>query len=997
MGDRMTPIPFKNLMEWIFEERKKTGRVFGVYKPFVKKKEQYINIFNEKIETPFGPAAGPSTQLAQNIIAAYYTGSRFFELKTVQILDGEDLPVNKPCILAEDEGYNCEWSTELRVPEAYEEYVKAWFALKVISREFNLGAEDGFVFNMSVGYDLAGIKSDKIDAFIENLKNAENTPIWKECMEYLKENVSSFSNVDLKFIEGISPNICTSITVSTLHGCPPQEIESIGKYLIKEKHLNTYIKCNPTLLGYEKARKIMDDMGYDYVVFGDFHFKDDLQFEDAVPMLKRLQSLAYEEEVDFGVKITNTFPVDVTRKELPSEEMYMSGRALCVLSLSVAHKLSEAFNGRLRISYSGGADYFNIDKIYNLGIYPITLATYFLKTGGILRGTQIAEKLENLDYTPFDRVDVDKLYALIEELKLDRRYRKSVKPLPSRKMNKKVPLFACYKAPCSDECPINQDIPTYIKLQGENKPLEALKVIVDNNPLPFITGTICSHTCMNKCTRNFYEESVNIRRTKLKAAEEGYEDLLKELKPVPNIKNKKVAVVGGGPAGIAASFFLAREGAEVKVFEKKENIGGVITNVVPEFRIAKATAEKDISLARALGVEFETNHPINSLEELKASGYDKVILAVGAYKGTPLNIGCVNEMNAIEFLEACRKAPGTINFGKNVVIVGAGNTAMDAARAAKRGEGVENVYVVYRRTRKFMPADEEELDLALEEGVKFLELLAPYQWNNGKLICNKVLLGEMDSSGRQRPMVTEEQVEVLCDLVVAALGEKVDKSYYESLGIKVNSRGYAEINPETMGSSIPGVYVIGDGAQGPATVVEAIRDANKAVSSILSLPPRLEIRHKEAIKPTNKKGIILPAQEAINEAERCLECNILCEACTEVCPNRANVAITVPGSAMDTIIHVDYMCNECGNCRSFCPYDSAPYRDKLTLFNNTEGLLNSDNQGFTLLDEKEKTFLIRLGGEIKGISLSNEDDSLEEEIKNLISTILEDYRYLLMK
>ncbi|MGM9974792.1 MAG: FAD-dependent oxidoreductase, partial [Clostridiaceae bacterium] len=439
------------------------------------------------------------------------------------------------------------------------------------------------------------------------------------------------------------------------------------------------------------------------------------------------------------------------------------------------------------------------------------------------------------------------------------------------------------------------DIPAYIKLQGENKGLEALKVIVDKNPLPFITGTICSHTCMSKCTRNFYEESVNIRSTKLKAAEAGYQELIKTLKPVPNLKNKKVAVVGGGPAGIAASFFLAREGAEVKVFEKKENIGGVITNVVPEFRIAKTTAEKDISLARALGVEFETNHPINSLEELKASGYDQVILAVGAYKGTPLNIGCSNEINAIEFLEACRKTPTTINFGKNVVIVGAGNTAMDAARAAKRVEGVENVYVVYRRTKKYMPADEEELELALEEGVIFLELLAPSDWKTGRVICNKVLLGEMDSSGRQKPIITEEQVEVPCDLLVAALGEKVDSSYYESLGLKVNSRGYAELNPETMEGSIPGIYVIGDGAQGPATVVEAIRDANKAANSILSILPRFEIRQKSSKEPVMKKGIILPAQEEINEAERCLECNIICEACTEVCPNRANVAIEVPG------------------------------------------------------------------------------------------------------
>ncbi|MGM9974793.1 MAG: putative selenate reductase subunit YgfK, partial [Clostridiaceae bacterium] len=119
--------------------------------------------------------------------------------------------------------------------------------------------------------------------------------------------------------------------------------------------------------------------------------------------------------------------------------------------------------------------------------------------------------------------------------------------------------------------------------------------------------------------------------------------------------------------------------------------------------------------------------------------------------------------------------------------------------------------------------------------------------------------------------------------------------------------------------------------------------------------------------------------------------------CTEVCPNRANVAIEVPGNPMATIIHVDYMCNECGNCRSFCPYDSAPYKDKLTLFNNTEDFLNSENQGFTLLDEKEKNFLLRLGGEVKGISLSNEDENIEEELRKLISTVFEDYSYLLMK
>ena len=182
MGDRMRPIPFGKLMDWIITEYQTQGSIFGVAKLFRHQSgDKMLPLFGERMEAPFGPAAGPHTQLEQNIVAAYAAGSRFFELKTVQQLDGEDLPVAKPCINAEDECYNVEWSTELRVPEAYAEYVKAWFALKLISRAFGLGDECGFIFNMSVGYDLEGIKSPKIDAFIEGLKDASASPVWAEC------------------------------------------------------------------------------------------------------------------------------------------------------------------------------------------------------------------------------------------------------------------------------------------------------------------------------------------------------------------------------------------------------------------------------------------------------------------------------------------------------------------------------------------------------------------------------------------------------------------------------------------------------------------------------------------------------------------------------------------------------------------------------------------------------------------------------------------------
>ena len=303
MSDIMRPMSFAQLLDWTLTEHKKYGTVFGARHPYHADGKYTRTIFERTLETPVGPAAGPHPQLAQNIVAAYYTGSRFFELKTVQIMDGEELSacVNKPCIKADDECYNCEWSTELYVPQAMEEYIKAWFLCKVAAKEFGLGSMDGFQFNISVGYDLAGIKSEKIDNFLNTMKHAGDSEVFKSCRAYLLEHADLFAHVTKEDIESISGDICNSVTISTLHGCPPQEIERIAMYLITEKGFHTFIKCNPTLLGYEFARKTMDDMGYDYVAFGDFHFKDDLQWKDAVPMLNRLMKVCQERNLEFGV------------------------------------------------------------------------------------------------------------------------------------------------------------------------------------------------------------------------------------------------------------------------------------------------------------------------------------------------------------------------------------------------------------------------------------------------------------------------------------------------------------------------------------------------------------------------------------------------------------------------------------------------------------------------------------------------------------------------
>ena len=996
MSEVMTPMSFEQLVEWVLQEKKKRGTVFGQHHAYRADGTHNRTMFGRTLETPIGPAAGPHTQMTQNIVAAYYAGSRFFELKTVQIMDGEELAacINRPCIKADDEGYNCEWSTELTVPQAMEEYIKAWFLLKVIAKEFGLGDMNGFQFNVSVGYDLAGIQSPKVDTFLNSMKHAEDTEIFKNCKAYLLEHADWFEYVTTEDIEQIPPEICNSVTLSTLHGCPPQEIERIAMYLLTEKGFHTFVKCNPTLLGYEFARKTMDEMGYDYIQFGDFHFKDDLQYEDAVPMLTRLMTTAKERNLEFGVKITNTFPVDVKQNELPSEEMYMSGKSLYPLSISLAAKLAKEFDGRLRISYSGGADYYNIERIVDAGIWPVTVATTLLKPGGYQRLTQMAKLLDK-ENAPFEKVDAESAGKLAEEAVKDPHHVKAMKPLPSRKMKKEVPLMDCFVAPCKEGCPIHQDITTYLQLVGEEKYEEAMEVITEKNPLPFITGTICAHNCMSKCTRNFYETPVHIREMKLKAAENGYEALLEKL-PVPAVtKAGKAAVIGGGPAGMAAAYFLRKGGMEVTLFEAKESLGGVVRHVIPPFRISEDAIEKDAEILRKMQVDIHCNTKLESLEELKKQGYTKIVLAVGAPVQGSLKLESGMPKNALEFLAEFKQTDGKVSLGKHVVVIGGGNTAMDTARAAKRNAGVEHVYLIYRRTRRYMPADEEELVMALEDGVEFKELLSPVKLENGQLFCKVMQLSDYDVSGRRGVTETGETVWVPADTVIAAVGEKVPTDWYQANGLAVSEKGRLYVDEKTLKTSDDNVYAAGDGLYGPATVVEAIRDGRKVAEAIAGEVLACDFdKLAEEEKVYAKRGVLKEEQKETKEAGRCLGCSTICENCVEVCPNRANIAIQVPGMEKHQIIHVDYLCNECGNCKSFCPYSSAPYLDKFTLFETEADMENSKNQGFAVLDQETRRCKVRFFGKTF-IWEPEKPAALPDGLGRMIETVCRDYSYLI--
>ena len=980
MSEKMYPIPFKSLMNWIVTEYAREGEIFGVHTPYYASGKT-LPIFSERIETPFGPAAGPNSQLAQNIIAAYFAGARFFEVKTVQKMDGAELAacVPRPCILAADEGYNQEWSTELEIPQARDEYIKAWCALKILSKVYGLGDPNGFVFNMSVGYDLDGIKGEKVNTYIDNMMDASETKQFKECLAVLTELFPA----EKDFIASISPRVSRSVTVSTLHGCPPQEIERIASYLLTEKGLHTFVKCNPTILGYKTARTILDSMGYDYIVFDEHHFNEDLQWVDAVPMFERLQALADSKGLEFGLKLSNTFPVDTTRNELPGTEMYMSGRSLFPLTIEMCNRISRQFNGKMRISFAGGAEFFNCDKLFSAGIWPITVATTILKPGGYNRLHQMVEKVEALPYRAFCGTDTSAISDMSTASHSDFHHLKPIKPVASRKSEEKVPWIDCFTAPCKGGCPIHQDIPEYMELCRKGLYGPALKLITEKNALPFITGTICAHRCQNKCSRNFYEESVQIRDTKLIAAQHGYGALMADIKLPEKVAGKKAAIIGGGPTGIAAAYFLGRAGIETTIFEREEKLGGVPRYVIPAFRISDEAIDKDVALMERYGVEVKCGAPAPSVEDLKKLGYTHILIATGAWQAGKLDIPG-NVKGVIGWMKEMKPRVKPCLTG-HVVVVGAGNTAMDAARVAKR-MGAESSTIVYRRTKKEMPADEHELKLAIDEGVAMVELAAPVAQENGKLKLEKMKLGEPDASGRRSPVATGEFFEIPCDLVISAVGEKVDAKLMADNGIEMERKGPA------FKTNVENVWCAGDAHRGPATVVEGIADAAAFAEAVIGKAHTYEIpetAYPSKVQAIVKKGILKMAKDACCEGSRCLDCSTVCENCADSCPNRANVVIKL-SDGRHQILHIDKMCNECGNCTQFCPYASEPCRDKFTLFQTKEDMDDSKNAGVLFLDENR--VLVRMA-EVREYDLSAPNE-LPKEIENLILTVRSKYSYL---
>jgi len=416
MNDTFSPIALSRLLELTLRQLKE-GHFFGIPEALFAREinpKFATERFAQKLATPLGVAAGPHTQLSQNIIAAWLCGARYIELKTVQTLD--ELNVSKPCIDMQDEGYNCEWSQELKIKESYDQYLDAWIMIHVIDqvqghgqvqvqgqellRELVLEPKVG-IFNMSVGYNMEGILKENVQWFLEKMRHSEEDIARK--VELLKKIYPDIRNI------AIPGCISNNITLSTMHGCPPEEIETIGRYLIREKQLHTVIKLNPTLLGKEIVHAILNKkLGYKTPV-PDQAFDHDLKFDDAVRIIRTLQEEASKSKVSFGIKLTNTLESSNFRGVLPDEMVYMSGRALHPLAVNLALKLQETFDGQLDISFSAGADCFNFPDLIACGLTPVTVCSDLLKPGGYGR---LSQYLNNLD-TSFEQTGATSVQSFI--------------------------------------------------------------------------------------------------------------------------------------------------------------------------------------------------------------------------------------------------------------------------------------------------------------------------------------------------------------------------------------------------------------------------------------------------------------------------------------------------------------------------------------------------------------------------------------------------------
>ncbi len=557
--------------------------------------------------------------------------------------------------------------------------------------------------------------------------------------------------------------------------------------------------------------------------------------------------------------------------------------------------------------------------------------------------------------------------------------------LESHVSTQNCPTGDCTKlapAPCQMACPSGIDVPTYIALIGQGKDDEAIEVIRKDNPFPWVCGLVCTHPCEFMCVRARIDTPISIKTLKAFAAERAFSSGLYKNPPKEDEKDKKVCIIGAGPAGLTAAYFLALKGYGVTVIDALPMAGGMMMVGIPRYRLPREVIDREVAMIESLGVEFRFNTRFGTdvtFEDLKKEGFDAFFFAIGAHKSFELGIRGEKDfegvIDAIDLLR--RVALGERRMpGKRVAVIGGGNVAIDAARTCIR-LGCDEVTIVYRRTRSEMPASEEEVEQAEEEGVEFSFLAIPVEirGKDGKvtsLECVRAELGPPDASGRRRPVPkegTEHFYEVDC--VIRAIGQRVD---YESLSsikdLQWTHRNTIAADIATTQTSVEGIFSAGDAVLGPATVVEAIGGGKRAAEAIdrylLGLPqpkmPPVPVRRGRVqwieVPASTKMTLKRPEMPLLGvdrrritfqqvelgysenmareEARRCLRCDICrrCGECVITCRDKMKIdALQLGYLDFDRPGKTDFRvtaerCILCGACAENCPNEAIRIEDR---------------------------------------------------------------------
>ena len=940
MSDRFQPLSFSQLARWVFAELEERNSVFGIPRQLFFEPDPAAPyrtaLYGQSLDTPFGVAAGPHSQMAQNIVAAFLHGARFIELKTIQTLD--ELNVSKPCIDMQDEGYNVEWSQELKIDQSFREYLIAWVLVHALHHKLGFRGAPGVIFNMSVGYNLEGILKPNVQGFLARMADAG--PEFDEAIDAVAAVYPAVR--DLPIPRRLSDNV----TLSTMHGCPPDEIGKIAAYLIEERGLHTNVKLNPTLLGPERLRGILNGTcGFRQVTVPDEAFGHDLKYPDAVKILTDLRARAAAKGVVFGVKLSNTLEVVNHRNVFsPNEKMmYLSGRPLQAVTVNLAATLAREFSGDLRMSYAGGADCWNVADLLACGMNTVTASSDLLRPGGYARLLQyvaetdsalraagasnlpawICAKAGSPAGASAKECALANLLAYADRVLEDPAYRRDTFDRRRTKTSRPLTPFDCIAAPCTATCPVSQDVPAYMAAVARGDFDKAAAVIRRDNAMAATLGRACNHACETTCIRSQYDTPLAIREIKRAALEYGKDPALSS-GGAGGSPAKSVAIVGAGPCGLAAAAELAAAGVAVTVYDSHTGPGGMADQTLPSYRSLPELIQKDVARLSAAGVQFKFNQTAPrdfTLDTLRASA-DAVIVATGAPLGAPMGIpGEDSEgvLDGIRFLRDVRSG-ALKSLAGTVAVVGGGDVAMDCARVAKRLGAAP--LVVYRRTREEMPAHREELAGLLEEGIPVRELAAPLavvaspEGRVTGLRCATMTLGEPDASGRRRPVpVPGADFDIPVSCIVSAIGQR-PAADFPPADLPRNAKGWLVADPSTGATALPGVYAGGDAVNnGPATLVAALADGRRIARAILGLsaevPPadRATVpvdlpdtiterasrarRVAPAERPLDDRSTFaevvstLSREDAQAEASRCLQCDTFCSVCTSVCPNHA--------------------------------------------------------------------------------------------------------------